>query len=55
MRLENLVTGTIRALVTAEDAKSQWTAGHSFRVAGLSVQIGEKFMLPRKKVRELHY
>jgi putative nucleotidyltransferase with HDIG domain len=55
MRLENLVTGTIRALVTAEDAKSEWTAGHSFRVAGLSVQIGEKFMLPRKKVRELHY
>jgi putative nucleotidyltransferase with HDIG domain len=55
MRLESLVTGTIRALVTAEDAKSQWTAGHSFRVAGLAVQMGEKFMLPRRKIRELHY
>ena len=55
MRLENLVTGTIRALVTAEDAKSQWTAGHSFRVAGLAVQVGEQFMLSRKKMRELHF
>ncbi|MBN2491095.1 MAG: HD domain-containing protein [Planctomycetes bacterium] len=55
MRLENLVTGTIRALVAAEDAKSQWTAGHSFRVAGLAVQVGEKFRLPRRKIRELHY
>jgi len=55
MRLENLVSGTIHALVAAEDAKSQWTAGHSFRVAGLAVAIAEQFMLPRKKIRELHY
>jgi len=55
MRLENLVTGTIRALVAAEDAKSTWTAGHSFRVAGLAVTLAEAFMLPREKIRQLHY
>lgn len=55
MRLQNLVTGTIRALVAAEDAKSRWTAGHSFRVAGLAVTLAEAFMLPREKIRQLHY
>jgi len=55
MRLENLVTGTIRALVAAVDAKSKWTAGHSFRVAGLSVQLAQTFRLAPRKIRELHY
>ncbi len=55
IRLEGLVTGTIRALVAAEDAKSQWTAGHSFRVAGLAVRVGQHLRLTRKRLRELHY
>lgn len=55
MRLENLVTGTIRALVASVDAKSQWTAGHSFRVAGLAVKLGQSLQLPGRKLRELHY
>lgn len=38
--LERLSIGTVEALARTVDAKSQWTAGHSERVAELSVKIG---------------
>jgi len=39
--LERLSRGTIEALARTVDAKSEWTAGHSERVAALSVKIGK--------------
>lgn len=38
--LDELNVGTIRALASAIDAKSRWTAGHSDRVTKVSVEIG---------------
>jgi len=37
--------GTMKALARTVDAKSSWTAGHSERVAALSVHIGRKMGL----------
>ena len=50
---ENLYLGIIMALSKAIDAKSQWTAGHSERVAGYSVKIAEKLGLPEEQVRDI--
>lgn len=43
--LEEMSWGTLRALAGAIDAKSPWTAGHSDRVAHLSVAIGRRLGL----------
>ena len=43
--LEDNYLGTIQALTMAVDAKDHYTAGHSFRVAGLATAIGKKLGL----------
>lgn len=48
--LERLSRGTIEALARTVDAKSEWTAGHSERVADLSVKIGRVMGLDQGKI-----
>lgn len=52
--LEQLDLGTLTALARAIDAKSQWTAGHSERVAALALKIGRALGLPGKSLDILH-
>lgn len=52
--LEQLDLGTLTALARAIDAKSQWTAGHSERVAALAFKIGCALGLPAKSLDILH-
>jgi len=51
--LDQLNWGTLTALARAVDAKSSWTAGHSERVAQISVRIGQEFGLEAKKLETL--
>jgi putative nucleotidyltransferase with HDIG domain len=52
--LNRLNWGTLKALARAVDAKSSWTAGHSERVATLSLQIGRALRLDSKALESLH-
>jgi len=45
--------GTLTALARAVDAKSPWTRGHSERVTGISIAIGEQLGLSVKDLRTL--
>lgn len=45
--------GTLTALARAVDAKSPWTRGHSERVTGIAVAIGEKLALSAEDLRTL--
>jgi len=45
--------GTIQALMAALDAKDRYTAGHSTRVADLSVCLGRKLDLPAERLKIL--
>jgi putative nucleotidyltransferase with HDIG domain len=45
--------GTLTALARAVDAKSSWTRGHSERVTGISVAIGEQLGLSAAEIRTL--
>jgi putative nucleotidyltransferase with HDIG domain len=45
-RLNELSYGALSALARAVDANSPWTAGHSERVASLSLRIGRHIELP---------
>ncbi len=50
----NLVSwGTLRAFARAVDAKSPWTAGHSERVARISVMVGHRMGLDTKTMEHL--
>lgn len=52
--IERLNWGTLEALARTVDAKSTWTAGHSERVAALSVQIAEAMGCSEKEIDSLH-
>jgi putative nucleotidyltransferase with HDIG domain len=51
--LERLSIGTVEALARTVDAKSKWTAGHSERVAGLAVKIGEAMNWSKERLESL--
>jgi HD-GYP domain-containing protein (c-di-GMP phosphodiesterase class II) len=53
--LRRVYLGTIRALVTAIEAKDPYTRGHSERVADYAVQIGREMRLPEHIVEKLEY
>jgi HD-GYP domain-containing protein (c-di-GMP phosphodiesterase class II) len=50
---ENLFIELLYALTRAIDAKSKWTSGHSERVAGLSMVLGNAMNLPEKELETL--
>ncbi len=52
--LELLNWGTLEALARTVDAKSKWTAGHSERVAKISVKIAKIIGLDAKMIDTLH-
>lgn len=52
--LNQLNWGTIKALATAVDAKSPWTAGHSERVTRLALDIGRAMGLDGRALELLH-
>ncbi len=51
--LDQLNVGTIRALASAIDAKSHWTAGHSDRVTRFSVELGQALGLDEEELEIL--
>ncbi|OGW20129.1 MAG: hypothetical protein A2077_00870 [Nitrospirae bacterium GWC2_46_6] len=51
--LEEVFMGTIKSLIAAIDAKSQWTKGHSDRVVNYSYKIGEKLRLNKDTMERL--
>jgi len=51
--MNSLQIGSIRALSRAIDAKSEWTAGHSDRVAELSEKLGIAAGLDEQEIRRL--
>lgn len=51
--LDDLFYGTIRALASAVDAKSPWTAGHSERVTRYALHIGREMGLSEKELKTL--
>ena len=52
---EEVLAGTIRALVAAMDAKDPFTASHSERVTLLALRLGEALQLPRERLRVLEF
>ena len=52
-RLQRQHLGTIRALVTAIDARDPYTRGHSVRVGRLSVDLGSQFGLTEAQLQHL--
>lgn len=50
-----ILTGTIRALVAAVDAKDPHTACHSERVTRLALRLGEAVELPPQRLRVLEF
>ncbi len=50
---KNNFVQTIDALIAAIEAKDQYTRGHSQRVSGLAVKIGEKIGMAKHQVEEL--
>ncbi len=51
-REENFI-GILRALTRAIDAKSQWTLGHSERVADTAVLLGQRLLMEEDELRLL--
>ena len=51
--VEDVFMGTVRTLVSAIDAKSDWTKGHSLQVAEYAVMLGEKIRLGREALERL--
>lgn len=51
--LESSYSDTVRILAAAIDARDQYTYGHSSRVAGLSLLLGEKMGLSSEELKEL--
>lgn len=52
-QLQRTLLGTVRSLVTALDAKSKWTRGHSHRVTDVSLKIGDRLRLNESQVYDL--
>jgi len=55
LRTGEILSGTIRALVAAVDAKDPHTATHSERVAALALQLGEAAGLPSERLQVLEF
>ncbi len=51
--VQELFMGTVSSLVATIDAKSQWTKGHSLRVADYAVEFGRKLGLGRAATERL--
>jgi putative nucleotidyltransferase with HDIG domain/PAS domain S-box-containing protein len=51
--LEDLFIGLVKVMVNALDAKSQWTRGHSERVANYAVWIAEVIGLDDDEIKDL--
>jgi putative nucleotidyltransferase with HDIG domain len=51
--LQQLLIGSITAFVSALDAKSHWTKGHSERVTNYAVAIGMRMGLSEKEIERL--
>jgi putative nucleotidyltransferase with HDIG domain len=51
--IEEIFLGTVTSLVSAIDAKSRWTKGHSLRVADYAMKLGEKVGLKRDTLEKL--
>ncbi len=51
--LEENYLGTIQALTMAVDAKDHYTAGHSFRVASLTKEIGNEMGVSKEALKNL--
>ncbi len=51
--LESLFIGLVRSMVNALDAKSNWTRGHSERVAEYAEKIGQKIGLEEEDVKRI--
>jgi putative nucleotidyltransferase with HDIG domain len=49
---ENFI-GILRALTRAIDAKSQWTLGHSERVADTAIRLGQRLLMEDEELRLL--
>jgi HD-GYP domain-containing protein (c-di-GMP phosphodiesterase class II) len=52
--LQQLMLGTVKALVSSIDAKDPYTCGHSERVAALSRRLGQQMGLPREDVDRIY-
>ncbi len=52
--LEQMSWGTLQALARTVDAKSRWTAGHSERVADISLRIARELSFDRSTMSTLH-
>jgi len=52
--VQNANRATVEALAAAIDARDQYTAGHSRRVADVSVLIGRELGLSRHELEQLH-
>jgi putative nucleotidyltransferase with HDIG domain len=52
--LQELFTGLVRAMVNALDAKSQWTKGHSLRVARYAEEIAKEIGLEESEIKNIH-
>ena len=53
--LDDLFVGTIKALSSAVDAKSSWTAGHSERVTKYAVLLGGEMGLSMDDIKSLEF
>lgn len=52
--LKDLVVGLTRSLTAAIDAKDSYTAGHSERVARMSVELGRELGLPEEQLNDIY-
>ncbi len=52
-RLKELLVGVVDSLVTALDAKSAWTQGHSSRVSDYSVKLGKALRFSDERLFDL--
>lgn len=51
--LEDLFIGVVKALSSAIDAKSAWTAGHSLRVQRCAIDIGKKMGMSEEDLKTM--
>ncbi len=52
--VKNLVVGLTRSLTAAIDAKDSYTAGHSERVARMSVELGKELNLSEEQLNDIY-
>ncbi|MEW6066838.1 MAG: hypothetical protein AB1610_00860 [Nitrospirota bacterium] len=53
IELEDLFMGFVRSMVHALDAKSQWTRGHSERVATYAQELAREIGYKEEEIKEL--